>query len=72
MSKIRVTPELLIKAHNSFLGNRALVAGILFSRPELRALERKGYLKKRMARHESGSLFWLYFGTSKLFSKEKS
>jgi len=69
--RVRLTNDLLIKAHNSFLGNRALVAGILFSRPELRALERKGYLKKRMARYGSGSLFWLYFGTSKLFSKEK-
>jgi hypothetical protein len=68
--KVRLTYALLTRAHNIFLHNDNLTAGLLFSRPELRALYHKGYLKRRMARYNTSTLFWVYSGTPKLFTKE--
>jgi len=68
MSRVKLTEDLITRTHNIFLSNDKVIAGILFSRSELRALERKGYLQKKLAKYGSGSLFWVYSGTSKLFT----
>ena len=46
MKKIRVTPELTEQAKKVFNGKAAIHAGEGLNRQELRALERKGFVRK--------------------------
>ena len=69
MSKVRITPELLIIAYNRFQGNVWMRPWRPLGRSELRALERKGYVKAKLFRGDHGGFFWMYQATPKLWKE---
>jgi len=64
---MKITQDLITRAHNSFLVHNRLAPGKLFSRAELRALARHGYCDRRMYRNQGGTYFWLYEAADKLW-----
>lgn len=58
--KVRVTKELIERAERSFAANPTQATGEEFTRAELRALERKGIIRKKPGKADRGMIriFW--------------